>query len=76
MADNRIIHSAVRIGDEVYGPGREDDLSEKMTKEQLKHLTEQGAIEGDFKAMGVAVEKTEAPGTPATGLRGGFPPKK
>lgn len=73
--DNRVIRSAVNIGGEVYGPGREDDLEAVMTKKQLKYLTEQGALEGDFTASGKAaaapaVDKASVPNGPGAKSKG------
>lgn len=45
--NNKIIHNAVRMSDgEVYDKGREDELAKAMSSEQLKRLTDEGAIEG------------------------------
>lgn len=53
MAENRVIRNAIRMPDgEVYGPGREDELEAVMTREQLKRFTDDGSLEGDFKASG------------------------
>lgn len=60
MADNRVIRSAIAMPDgQVYGPGREDELEKVMTKEQLKRFTDEGAIEGDFKASGTRSDAEE-----------------
>lgn len=44
------ILGGVNIGGTVYVPGSEDALSKVITQSQIDHLTDQGAIVGDWKA--------------------------
>ncbi len=66
--DNRVIHSGVvletkapegakikgGLGTTTYVAGMEDELEMAMTPEQVKHLTEMGAISGTWHGKGMA----------------------
>ncbi len=47
MTEKKIL-SAVPVGGTLYKAGMENELSEVLTAGQVKYLTEQGAISGDF----------------------------
>lgn len=53
MADNRQILRSIRNADGTrYSPGQEAELEKAFTGDQIKTLTERGALAGDFKGAG------------------------
>lgn len=46
--DTRKIVRGVRIDDVVYTDGQEDELAEKLDKNRIVQLTENGTLEGDW----------------------------
>lgn len=59
MSNEKAILGGVNIGGTVYVPGQEADLAKVITAKQIVHLTEQGAIAGDWKSTAQA-EKAAA----------------
>lgn len=58
--DTREILRGVRIGNVVYKPGQEDELEARLTAEQVKRLTENGTLQGDWKGGKGEVKAPEA----------------
>ena len=65
---------SVRIGEDVYMPGDEDELDEVLPAEDVERLMSLGVIEGDFK--GVDEDGNAGPGVKGQPLPEDFPGRK
>jgi hypothetical protein len=58
--DNRNIVRGVRVDGTLYRTGQEDELGAVLKPEQVKRLTANGSIEGDW-GKGAEAAKADAP---------------
>jgi hypothetical protein len=64
--DNRKIVRAIRTDNTLYRAGQEDELGGVLKPEQVKRLTENGSLEGDWGKGSAAPKAPEAPEADAT----------